>query len=188
MTPQDTESPTQERTPDHETAEIRIYVACLAAYNNARLYGRWIDATLGEDHIWNEVRAMLAASPQPGAEEWAIHDHEGFEGAPIHEYSSFETVAALATFIEERGELGGKLLAHFGGELSDAQAAFEDYAGEHKSLADFAEDLNLECGPAIPKRFEYYIGWQAMGRDMEMSGDVFTVETGFEEVHVFWTR
>ena len=23
----------------------RIYVACLAAYNNGRLHGRWIDAT-----------------------------------------------------------------------------------------------------------------------------------------------
>ena len=48
--------------------------------------------------------------------------------------------------------------------------------------------MNLECGPAIPKRYEYYIDWEAMGRDMELSGDVFTIETGFEEVHVFWSR
>ena len=39
----------------------RIYVACLAAYNNGRLHGRWIDATT-PDEIWGEVRAMLAAS------------------------------------------------------------------------------------------------------------------------------
>ena len=77
---------------------------------------------------------------------------------------------------------------HFGDDLEAARAAFEDYAGEHKSLAHFAEDLNLDCGPAIPKRYEYYIDWEAMGRDMELSGDVFTIETGFEEVHVFWSR
>ena len=89
---------------------IRIYVACLAAYNNGHLHGRWIDASQGESHIWEQTRAMLAASPEDGAEEWAIHDYEGFEGAPLSEYASFETVAALADFIEERGTLGGKLL------------------------------------------------------------------------------
>ena len=58
------------------TSQIRIYVACLAAYNNAHLQGRWIDATLGESHITEQTRAMLAASPIEGAEEWAIHDYE----------------------------------------------------------------------------------------------------------------
>ena len=58
-------------TPNLST--IRIYVACLAAYNNGYLHGRWIDATLGESHIWDETRAMLAASPIEEAEEWAIH-------------------------------------------------------------------------------------------------------------------
>ena len=202
MAHQATERPNQGQTPEQANAagaatnneppeagaEIRIYVACLAAYNNGRLHGRWIDATLGEDHIWEEMRAMLAASPEPAAEEWAIHDYEGFEGAPLSEYSSFATVAALAAFIEERGSLGGKLLEHFGGELSDAQAAFEEYAGEHESLADFAQDLTEETGPEIPKQLEYYINWEAMGRDLEMSGDIFTIETRFEEIHVFWAR
>ncbi|RAN38199.1 antirestriction protein ArdA, partial [Hyphomonas sp. GM-8P] len=50
----------------------RIYVACLAAYNNGCLHGRWIEATTPDD-IMGQVRAMLAASPLPGAEEWAIH-------------------------------------------------------------------------------------------------------------------
>jgi antirestriction protein len=38
---------------------------------------------------------MLADSPIPGAEEWAIHDYEDFEGASLSEYASFETVCAL---------------------------------------------------------------------------------------------
>jgi len=65
--------------------EIRIYVACLAAYNSGYLHGQWIDATQGEDHIWTETRAMLAASPIPHTDEWAIHDYEGFEGADLSE-------------------------------------------------------------------------------------------------------
>ena len=80
----------------------RIYVACLAAYNNGRLHGRWIDAAQEADDIQTDVQAMLAESPQPGAEEWAIHDSDGFGPITIHEHESFADVAALAAFIEAR--------------------------------------------------------------------------------------
>ncbi|WP_143071845.1 antirestriction protein ArdA [Nitrosospira briensis] len=33
-----------------------------------------------------------------------------------------------------------------------------------------------------------YINYECMGRDMEMSSDIVTPETGFETVHVFWSR
>ena len=168
--------------------EIRIYVACLAAYNSGYLHGQWIDATQGEDHIWTETRAMLAASPIPHTDEWAIHDYEGFEGADLSEYSSFETVCALAAFIEEHGELGGKLLAYFSGDVDEASAAFEDYSGEHKSLEDFAYELTEQSGTPIPESLANYIDYAAMGRDMELGGDIYTIEISFEQVHVFWSR
>ena len=165
----------------------RIYVACLAAYNSGCLHGRWIDATT-PDEIWEQVRAMLADSPEPDAEEWAIHDYEGFEGANLSEYASFETVCELAEFIGEHGSLGAKLYTHFGDRLEEAKAAFEDYAGEFKSAADFAEDVTRECGTDIPKTLEYYIDWEALARDMEMGGEILVIRTGFDEVHVFWQR
>ena len=165
----------------------RIYVACLAAYNNGRLHGRWIDADQDTDNIQIQINEMLAASPIPLAEEWAIHDHEGFEGAIIEEYSSILRIVDLATFIAEHGELGGKLLQHFGGDFDDATAAFEEYAGEHKSLADFAQDLTEET-TEIPENLANYIDYQAIARDMELNGDVFAIELGFECVHVFCSR
>lgn len=64
-----------------ETLQVsapRIYVACLAAYNNGILYGKWIDADQDADSIRLEIQIMLAGSPVPRAEEWAIHDYEGF--------------------------------------------------------------------------------------------------------------
>lgn len=169
-------------------SEIRIYVACLASYNSGHLHGRWIDATLGIDHIWSEVRAMLAASPMPDAEEWAIHDYEGFDGAPISEYASFDTVAELAAFIAEHDALGGELISHFCGDLDQARAAFEDYAGEYSSLGAFAEELHEQTGTEIPATLQYYINWDDMGRDMELNGDVFTIELGFQQLHIFWSR
>ncbi len=50
-----------------------IYVACLASYNNAILHGVWIDATQSEDDIMKEIWEMLDNSPEPNAEEYAIH-------------------------------------------------------------------------------------------------------------------
>jgi len=164
---------------------IRIYVACLAAYNNGHLHGRWIDAALGESHIWDETRAMLSASPEADAEEWAIHDYEGFEGAPISEWQSFESIAAMAEFVEEHAELGGKLLEHYVGELTDAKTALEHYHGQYESLEDYARQYIEDCGPEIPESLAYYIDYKSMGRDWENSGDIFAIETAFDEIHVF---
>ncbi|MFN3225789.1 MAG: antirestriction protein ArdA [Hyphomicrobiales bacterium] len=165
----------------------RIYAACLAAYNNGYLHGRWIDADQDTAAIQAEISAMLDASPIPGAEEWAIHDHEGFEGAELHEYTGVERVAELAAFIADRGELGAKVFDQFGGDIDQAEAAFDDYAGCYRSLADYAQELT-EDTTDIPPTLIHYIDYAAMARDMELNGDVFTVELGFDEIHVFWSR
>lgn len=165
----------------------RIYVACLAAYNNGRLHGRWIKASDSHE-VWDAVRAMLAGSPEPDAEEWAIHDYDGFYGCRISEYASFHTVCNLAEFLEERGELGAKLYDNFGEDLEQARAAFDNYAGEYQSTADFAEELHRETGTEIPDSLQYYIGWQSLARDMALNGEIMVFQTEFDAVHVFWSR
>ena len=170
------------------TTEINIYVADLAAYNNGILHGRWIDATQDLEEIQAQVQAMLKDSPEPDAEEYAIHDYEGFGGYSVSEYEGLESAHNVAVFIEEHGEIGGELLSHFGDSIEDATKAIEEhYAGEYKSLADYAEELTEQTGD-IPKHLEFYIDYERMGRDMELSGDVYTIETGFEEIHVFWAH
>jgi len=167
------------------TDQPRIYVACLASYNSGILHGAWIDAAQEPWAIYDAVKAMLAASPIAGSDEWAIHDYEYFGGARIEEYTSFETVSALAAFIGEHGALGGALLDHYCGDLDEAREAIDDrYHGCHASLADYVQELTEEC-TAIPESLRHYIDWQAMARDTEMSGDFFTVETAWNEVHVF---
>ena len=167
-----------------ENADIRIYVACLAAYNNGILHGRWIDATQGENHIWESIRAMLTESPIPRAEEYAIHDYAGFEGASLSEYSGIAEVAELAAFIDEHGALAGKLVEHFG-DLDDAKTALEDhYCGAYSSVANFAQEITEET-TQIPQSLHYYIDWERMARDLEIN-DIIAMETGFEDVHIFW--
>lgn len=167
-----------------QISDIRIYVACLAAYNNGHLHGEWIDATQSPDEIHKDIQAMLKASPIEEAEEFAIHDYEGFEGISISEYSGIEEVAELAAFISEHGALGGELMAYFN-DLDHTKETIENhYHGMYSSLADFAQELTEET-TQIPENLAYYIDYQAMARDLEIN-DVLTIETSHNEVHVFW--
>lgn len=169
---------------ENQEGEIRIYVACLAAYNNGILHGCWIDAKQEPDEIRSGITAMLKASPIAGAEEYAIHDYEGFEGASLSEYQGIDSVAELAAFIAEHGAMGGKLVEYFG-SLDDAREAIEDrYAGEYQSVADFAQELTEQC-TQIPENLRYYIDWDSMARDLEIN-DILSIETSFECVHIFW--
>lgn len=166
--------------------EIRIYVACLAAYNNGYLHGEWIDATQDMDDIQEQVQAMLKASPiEEEAEEYAIHDYEGFDGYPLGEYEGLERAHELACFIEEHGSLASELLNQFGGDIEDAtKAKEENYYGCYESVEDYAYELTDQTSE-IPKHLENYIDYKQMAYDMELNGDIFTIEIGHGEVHIF---
>lgn len=169
--------------------EIRIYVADLAAYNNGMLHGVWLDATDEPDTSQEQINTMLENSPIAGAEEYAIHDYEGFGGYAVSEYEGIQAVHEIACFIEEHGKLGGELLNYYGGDIQDAQKAIEEqYHGCFSLLADFAQELTEETTSNIPDNLAFYIDYEKMGRDFEYSGDVFTIETAHDEVHVFWSR
>ena len=165
----------------------QIYVACLAAYNNGKLHGTWIEADQSADAIHEEIQVMLKSSPEPMAEEWAIHDYEGFGDIRLSEWESIELIADMAQFINEHGHLGIALLSHFCGDIREARSALDNYCGEYSSLADFAQEITEET-TKIPENLAYYIDYEAMARDMEMSGDVFIIELSYMAVCVFWNR
>ena len=104
------------------------------------------------------------------------------------EYESIDYVHELAFFIEQHGKIGAELLSHFGGDLEDTGKAIEDhYAGCYKSLSDYAAELT-ESTVQIPESIQFYIDYERMARDMEMSGDIYTIELAHDEVHIFWSH
>ena len=166
--------------------EISIYVACLAAYNNGHLHGVRIDACGELDDIWEQIKTMLAQSPVEDAEEYAIHDYEGFGKYRLGEYEGIEAAHEIACFVAEYPSFGGELLNYYT-DLDEAKkAAEESYNGCYSSLADYAQELTEETSE-IPQHLALYIDYERMGHDMELSGDVFTIETAHDEVHVFWS-
>lgn len=91
----------------------RIYVACLAAYNAGKLHGIWIEATDELESIQAQVQRMLSTSPEPVAEEYAIHNYENFGSYRLHDYEGLDTAHDIAEFIEDYPELHSKLLDHW---------------------------------------------------------------------------
>jgi antirestriction protein len=169
----------------------RIYVASLSDYNAGRLHGEWIDADQGGEAIHAAIAAMLAASKEPIAEEWAIHDYEGFGGLNLGEYESVDKIAEVAALLSEHGEMFGELVNHFGGLscLDEAKRCMQEaYHGAFKSLEDYVYDFVEDCyGDSVkglPDFIRNHLDYAGMAHDMEISGDVFTIEHE-GQVHIF---
>ena len=165
--------------------EPKIYLACLAAYNSGYLYGKWIDANQDVNCLQEEVNKVLTESPIPHAEEWAIHDDEGFGSLRIEESTSLETVSQLASFVVEHDELGAEVLSHACGNLDDAHRLLEEcYHGEFNNEEDFAYywTHEVDCRE-IPEYLQNYIDYKAMAHDWFM-GDFFSIELN-HKIHVF---
>lgn len=166
----------------------RIYVASLSDYNNGDLHGEWFnvaDYAYG-DALAEDVAAMIAKGPAARrgevAEEWAIHDYDGFDGIRISEWEDFDNVIALGTAIENLRDEGlneafGDFLEDIAGDIGyfadidDAVERFrEAYIGE-MTLEDYAysyaEDAIGLTGFALQ-----YFDAEKFARDLSASGDV----------------
>ena len=87
------------------------------------------------------MNAVPMLKDQVSAEEWAIHDYEGFEGFRIEEYDSFEHVAEIAALIEEHGPAYAAYASHVGEDYATSGGFEEAYNGEHDSEEAVAEQL-----------------------------------------------
>lgn len=168
----------------------RIYVASLSDYNNGLLHGRWIDATADVEAMQAAIAEMLAASPATErygdpAEEWAIHDYEGFGEIRVDEYQGLATIAKWAEGIERHGEAFAAWVAYVGEQSDDLVKQFEDrYQGEWESVEAYAEYLleELEAQRIIdhaPEWLQPYLKLDIEGfaRDLDLGGDIIAFET-----------
>jgi antirestriction protein len=166
----------------------RVYVACLAAYNNGRLHGEWIDADQSADELHAAVQRMLAASPEPGAEEWAIHDYEGFGELRLSEWESFERVSAIAEGIAEHGDAFSAWLSYdTSRDVTDMQAFEDAYRGEWDSLRAYAEGFADDIGlyDAAEKSGSHYVtvDIDALERDLDI--ELYTTKSDHHTVYIF---
>lgn len=180
----------EERDPRSAT---RIYVASLSDYNDGRLHGTWLDAEAEPDELNDGIQAMLAGSPMGGAEEWAIHDYEGFGPLRLGEYESVATISQIGQGIAEHGAAYAHWASICGTDDRDELARFDDtYLGHWPSIGEYAENLLDDLGindaieHAVPESLQPYVTVDVDGfaRDLEYSGDVTSSE-GDNGVYLF---
>src|SRR5689334_21697848 len=134
------------------TITPRIYVACLASYNSGTLHGSWISAAQSADDIRADIAVMLRASQYPNvtlkdadgieyasAEEWAIHDFEGFGSYKLSESEDIDALAELAEAIQENGDIYSAYVDHVGQRYASVEGFKDDYLGAYDSLQAYAE-------------------------------------------------
>lgn len=167
----------------------RVYFADLAAYNNGRLRGVWVDFFEGiePDEVQFAIDAMLKNSE---GEEWRIDDSENFAG---FKSCDIEKLCEVAALIHEHGEGAVKgFINHVGEEyLFDRTCGFESvYLGCYKSEIDFCEGHFQIAEEAEKIRvFEWatldkFIDWEAIANDAFISS-YYSHKAGHEEIHVY---
>lgn len=135
----------------------KVWIGCLAAYNNAKLHGEWVNADEGAEALWEAQARIIKTSPEAienggyGAEEHFIADHEGFPEGTVGEYTSLDYVAKVAEAIEEHGApLAAYMALGVEGsdpDIDDVVSNFENaYQGEYDSMRDFAEQMVSQLG------------------------------------------
>ena len=95
----------------------------------------------------DEIQEMLAQSPEPDAEEWAIHDNEGFYYVSLNEYQSIKDVVALAKNIMPNNRMlaGGQFdRTGFNQELRDGICAIIGFGGNGKAIARALQAIGMQ--------------------------------------------
>jgi antirestriction protein len=130
----------------------RVYAASISDYVAGRLHGVWVDATDAQA-AGEAIAAMLKASREPHAEEWAVHDYEGFGSYRFDDFTcDLELACALGAAIQEHGTVFADYLGHVGAPQAadDVAAAVErfqeSYQGEYDSLEEWAEQFLDDTG------------------------------------------
>lgn len=141
------------------TTTPRVWIACLAAYNNGELHGDWVDLDgLDAEDLDLEIQTILASSPQPGAEEWAIFDHEGFHGLSPGENPDLGKLVELVELLVKHGAAFAGYVNMVGEDYATANEFRETFIGEYASEVAYAEELADETGNLsefAQKHFDY---------------------------------
>lgn len=169
----------------------QIYVACLAAYNEGSLHGKWIDVPNDKETLLESIKEIISSSPAEYSEEWAIHDYDLF-GANISENPDLDTLCELASLFEEKSGMESVIAQLYNDNgIEHAKSMIEDnYMGCYESKNDFiyqwVEDTCMLEG--VHENVKNYFDYDALLHDMECNSEIFSIKTKYNEYHYFFNR
>lgn len=142
----------------------KIWIACLASYNNGVLHGEWVDLEPGLDHVNERIAHVLRTSKYPNtfrededgnryatAEEYAVHDYDDDTGMGLSRFGEYPDLAKLCYLVETHSGMRYNKDG-FAAYISDlsaedvtsgnwSESQFEDrYRGAYDSFRDYADE------------------------------------------------
>jgi antirestriction protein len=168
----------------------KIYVADLAAYNEGKLVGKWLDLTdySDADDLMAAIQDLMSDfSEEQGVtrEEWAIHDYENFPSSFYSEYmgrDEFEKIYQLMEAANDRDipyEVLGEAMSMKGSD--DPYEVADNYNGEYDSFKDFAYQLVDDIGISGVSNPDFYFDYEGFGSDERINmGSEEEAEYGYE--------
>jgi len=135
-----------------------------------------------EEHPESGCEACGGKGQVPSAEEWAIHDHENFEGIKISEHSSIEDVSRHARMLSEHDGAWAAYVNLVGDHYATEDGFSDAYRGEYQSAEESCRDCGMLDGDEKNPLLNY-IDWERFARDMEHDGYSFVL--GGIGVYVF---
>jgi antirestriction protein len=175
----------------------RIWVAALADYNQGTLHGAWIDAAREVADLQADIEQMLAASPLTvatgeRAEEWAVHDYDGFGSLRLDEHEGLGWISRVARGIAEHG----RAFAAYADVMQQEELldGFDtDYLGHYDSLHAYIEQLVNDLGydrildENLPASIRPYvkIDVAATADDLRLGGDLHALPASDGGVWIF---
>jgi len=175
----------------------RIWVASLADYNSGTLHGVWLNAARDEPELQTAIDTMLATSPLTAetgepAEEWAIHDAQGFGPLRIDAHDNLSWISRVAKGVTEHGLAFAAYAAVVEEEalLADFDAA---YLGHYDSLHTYIEQLINDIAydrimaEALPAKLQPYVKVDitATANDLLLGGDLHALPAPDGGVWIF---
>jgi antirestriction protein len=171
--------------------QLKVWVGCLACYNDGKLVGRWVDAIEADEKSPEDIHGMLTRHE----ELWCFDVEDSARLFLTSEMSPREAqrIAEGAQRLEDDG-IDAKALSEF---LANEHRTFADcedddidrfqdaYLGEWDNERDFAEYTAAEHG-LISRKAEWpytCIDWEAATK--ELMFDYWSVSAGGGTLYVF---
>ena len=162
--------------------DMRVYIANLGKYNEGYLVGGWFSFPLDEEEIAERIGLNAEY------EEYAVHDTDNFP-MEVSEYTSISELNRIYELLEDLPDYIldnlNPFLSHYG-TLEELDEHVDDIICHSgcNSMEDvgrfYAEELGM-LGE-IPPHLEYYIDYEAYGRDLEMNGTFIDTSYGICEI------
>lgn len=167
---------------------LRVYIACLAAYNSGYLHGEWYDLAdyTDVDELTQDVKEMIEKSPAWDAEEWAIHDTDtNVRHLNIGEHGDLEYLMQLEQALQDASDPDAFAvwLDRLGDDLDEAMRTFPHaFKCFTDDLEEFAHEFYMDTDDLYAEIIRGdYRGWrpQINMNDFENFFDIIEADGGF---------